>query len=459
MKKQIYIIWIGWIWISAIARYYLHLWYEVFWSDMCNSQLIEKLREEGCKIEIPLSKSFPPREKDFFEKVVYTEAVPEDNPELLEAKKLWIKIQTYPEALAEIANNKKLIAIAWTHGKSTTTSLTSIVLKNSDENVNAVIWTILKEFWQKNAYFSNSEYFVIEACEYKRSFLKYKPLIWVITNIDLDHLDYYNDLEDYISAFDEFINNIKTWGFAILNWNCPNSKKLLWNRKDINYIEIYDKYAIFTGTGTCIGTSSKKEQEQISEIITFPKIKLKIPWEHILYDAHIAYIIAHMIGLEDKSIINSLENYSWVWRRMEIIWETENWNILMSDYWHHPTEISLTLKALKDQNPARPILTIFQPHQYSRTFELLEDFKTCFYDTDKLIIPNIYESRDNEEDKKKINTQKLVDIIKHDNKLNWENFEKTLDLINQWDKENKFWIILLQGAWDIDNLRHKIKTV
>jgi len=443
MNKKIYIIWIGWIGISAIARYYLHMWYEVFWSDKTNSELIEKLKKEWCDIIIWKDKNKITKD---FEKIIYTEAVPENQEELQKAKKLWLKIQTYPEALAEIANNKKLIAIAWTHWKSTTSSLTAITLKNSEFWVNAVIGTILKEFNWKNAYFSDSDYFVIEACEYKRSFLRYKPLIWAITNIDLDHLDYYKDLEDYISAFDEFINNIRPWWFAILNWNCPNSKKLIWKRKDINYIEIFDKYAVYTNT------------KQESEIITFPEIKLKIPWKHILFDAHIAYIIAHMVWIKDEEIIKSLENYSWVWRRMEIIWKTQWGNILMSDYGHHPTEIKLTLKALKDQNPARPILTVFQPHQYSRTYELLEDFKTCFYDTDKLIIPNIYESRDTKKDKQKINTQKLLDNIKHHDKINWENFEKTLELINKWDQENQFWIILLQGAWDIDNLRYKIKT-
>ncbi len=454
MQKKIYIIWIGWIWISAIARYYLNKWYQIFWSDSTNSELIEILKKEWCDIIIWKNKN---RINNNFEKIVYTEAIPKTQEELKQAKKLWIKIQTYPEALAEIANNKKLIAIAWTHGKSTTTSLTSIVLKNSNIWVNAVVWTILKEFKWKNTYFSNSEYFVIEACEYKRSFLKYKPLVWIITNIELDHLDYYKDLDDYISAFEEFINNIISWGFAILNWNCPNSKNLIWKRNDINYIEIFDKYAVFT---TPHSISPKgREVEQISEIITFPEIKLKIPGKHILFDAHIAYIIGHMLNLEDKQIISSLENYSGVWRRMEIIWKTKWWNILMSDYWHHPTEISLTLKALKDQNPARPILLIFQPHQYSRTYELLNDFKTCFYDSDKLIIPNIYESRDSEEDKKKINTQKLLNNIKHTDKLNWENFEKTLKETEKWDKQNKFWIILLQWAWDIDNLRYKIKTV
>ena len=442
-KKQIYIIWIGGIGISAIARYYLHNWYEVFWSDKTNSELIEKLKQEWANIIIWEDKN---RINKNFEKIVYTEAIPKNHPELEKAKELNLKIQTYPEALAEIANNKKLIAIAWTHWKSTTTSLTSLVLKNSRENVNAVIWTILKEFWEKNAYFSDSEYFVIEACEYKRSFLRYKPLIWAITNIDLDHLDYYKDLEDYISAFREFINNIKTWWFAILNWNCPNSKKLVWERKDINYIEIFEKYAIFTNI------------KWNSEVITFPKINMKVPGNHVLFDAHIAYIIGHMIWIEDEEIVNSLENYSWVWRRMEIIWKTKNWNTLMSDYGHHPTEIKATLKALKDQNPARPILVVFQPHQYSRTFELLQDFKTCFYDCDKLIVPNIYESRDSEDDKKKINTQIFIDNIKHDNKTDWENFKKTLELIEKWDKQNNYWIILLMWAGDVDNLRYKIKT-
>ena len=443
MQKKVYIIWIWWIWISAIARYYLNEWYLVFWSDKTNSELIDKLQSEWCEIIIWEDKT---RITEKFEKIIYTEAIPKTQEELQKALELKIQIQTYPEALAEIANNKKLIAIAWTHWKSTTTSLTSLVLKDSEVWTSAIIWTILKEFGWKNAHFSNSDYFTIEACEYKRSFLRYKPYVWVITNIDLDHLDYYKDLEDYLSAFEEFINNIRSWWFIILNWNCKNSKTLLYKRSDINYIEIFSNYATFTNT------------KEVAEIITFPEINMKIPGNHILFDAHIAYIIGYMLGLKDYSIVGSLENYSWVWRRMEIIWETDNKNILMSDYWHHPTEILLTLKALKDQNPARPILTIFQPHQYNRTIELLEEFKTCFYDTDKLIIPNIYESRDSESDKKKINSKILIEHIKHDNKLDWENFEKTLIEIEKWDIENNYWIILLMWAWDIDNLRQKIKT-
>ena len=445
MKKQVYIIWIGWIGISAIARYYLHIWYEVFWSDMSNSDLIEKLIEEGCNIIIWKNKD---RINQNFEKIIYTEAVPKTQEELQKAVELNVQIQTYPEALAEIVNSKKLIAISWTHWKSTTTSLTSLVLKNSKESVNTIVGTILKEFWWKNAYFSDSEYFVIESCEYKRSFLKYKPTVAVVINIEIDHLDYYKDLEDYISAYREFIENVKPWGFVILNWEDKNCKKLLNLRSDVNYIEIYSDN--FTHPQPLPFKEGGKEKT------FFPEINMKIPWEHILFDAKIAYVIWIMVWVEETKIINSLEEYSWVWRRMEIIWKTKSWNTLMSDYWHHPTEIRLTLKALKENNNWK-ILTIFQPHQYNRTLELLEDFKTCFWDTDTLIVPNIYESRDSEEDKKKINSSKFVELINHSDKIDWENFKNTLILISKWEKENKYWIILLMWAGNIDDLRKKIE--
>jgi len=439
MQKKVYIIWIWWIGISAIARYYLNAWYLVFGSDKTNSELIEKLKKEWCDIIIWIDES---RVNNSFEKIIYTEAIQKTQAELKKAIKLNLEILTYPEALAQIANNKKLIAIAWTHWKSTTTSLTSLVLKNSTFWVNAVIWTILKEFWQKNAYFSDSPYFVIEACEYKRSFLKYKPTVAIIVNIEIDHLDYYKDLDDYISAYASFLDNIVTWWFAILNWDDLNCRKLIWLRDDINYIEVHNNYFLYK-----------------NEIITFPKIDMQIPWNHILFDAKLAYISWYMFWLEEKEIVQSLENYSWVWRRMEIIWNTENNNILMSDYGHHPTEIRLTLKALKDSYPAKTIITIFQPHQYNRTIELLKDFKTCFYDTDKLIVPDIYESRDNEEDKKNMTTEIFVQNIKHGDKINWKWLNNTLELIRNFDKQNpNNSIIILMWAWDVDDLRYKIKT-
>ncbi|MDD3645877.1 MAG: UDP-N-acetylmuramate--L-alanine ligase [Candidatus Gracilibacteria bacterium] len=438
MDKKIYVIGIGGIGVSAIARYYLFMGWKVFGSDKVDSELIKKLKIEGCDIIIGEDEN---RLDNNFNLVVYTEAIPQNQIELKKSKEFGIKTLSYPEALASIVNDKKLITIAGTHGKSTTTSLTSLVLKNSSEGVNSIVGTILKEFGSKNTYFSDSPYFVIEACEYKRSFLKYKPTVAVITNIEADHLDYYKDLDDYMLGFKEYIDNVILGGFVILNGEDINCRKLIGLRKNISYIEVYNKYFIFR-----------------NEIIAFPEIKMQVPGEHILYDAHIAYIIGHMAGIKNEEIIKSLENYSGVWRRMEIVGTTQNLNTLMSDYGHHPTEIKVTLKALKDANPAKTILTVFQPHQYNRTIELLDDFKTCFYDTDKLIVPDIYESRDSEEDKKKINSKIFVEQIKHPDKLDGQGLENTLKLIEDFDNTYTNSIILLLGAGNVDDLRYKIKT-
>jgi len=437
--KKIYIIWIWWIWISWIARYYKENWYRVYWSDKINSELIWKLQNEW--IDIIIWENDNKIDKSF-EKVIYTEAIPKTQIELQKAISLWIKTLSYPEALAEIVNKKKLITIAWSHWKSTTTAMTALVLKNSSKNVNALVGSLLKEFDGKNVFFSNSEYFVLEACEYKRSFLSYKPYIWVITNIDLDHLDYYKDLSDYISAFESYANNITPWWYLILDWNCINSLTLLNKRKNINYIVVYeDKY--------------------ISNSIDFyfPNLNLKIPWKHIEFDAKLAFVVWKIIWIQENEIKKSLEDYNGIWRRSEIIWLTENNNILISDYGHHPTEISLNLWALKKKYLDKKIVTVFQPHQYNRTLELLKDFKNCFSDTDILIIPDIYESRDSEEDKKKIDWKKLTEYINHSNKIFWYWLKNTLEIIKKLDKENPWeLVIILQWAGNIDDLRYEIET-
>lgn len=442
-KDKIYIIWIWGIWISALARYYLQHSYAVYWSDMNNSDITNELINEWVNMVIWES---PERLNKDFKFIVYTEAVPEAQKEIKKAKQLWLEILTYPQALAKIANSKKLITIAWTHGKSTTTSLVSLVLLNSQCDFTSIVWTLLREFWNKNFFYrrntQDEEYFILEACEYKRSYLNYKPTVWIITNIELDHLDYYKDLKDYINSFSEYINNIIPWWYLIINWDDKNCRKLIWLRKDISYIEVFKKYFIHNG-----------------QQYPFPIIDMKVPWEHILFDAKIAYITGHMIWINDEKNINSLEWYTGVWRRMELIWKTVHNNLLYSDYGHHPTEVSLTLKAMKESNVDKKILTIFQPHQYSRTYELLEGFKNCFKNTDKLIISDIYKSRDTEEDMKKINSEMLVKNIKHENVINWKWLKNTLKLIEEFDKKNTNSIMILMWAWNIDNLRNKIKTV
>jgi len=439
MNKKIYIIWIGWILMSAIARYYNEHWYSVIWSDSTDSELVQALVSEWIDIIIWADDS---RIDDSFEKVIYTEAIPFTQKEMKKASQLWIPMTTWPEAISKLSEDKKLIAIAGTHGKSTTTSLCSILLQNSELWINAIVGTILKEFNNKNSYFSDSQYFTVEACEYNRSFLNYNPYIWIITNIEIDHLDYYKDLDDYISAFKEFINNIKSWWYIILNWNDENCKKLIWLRNDITYIEVFEDHFSLN-----------------NEVISFPKINMHVPWNHILFDAHLAYCLWQILSLDSDYIKSSLEKYTWVWRRMEVIGQTDNGNILISDYWHHPTEIKLTLQSIKEKYKDKTLLTVFQPHQYNRTIELLEWFKTSFVDTDILIISDIYESRDSKEDKEIMSTDILLDNVIHDKKYNGQWLEWSRNFINNYEVDNKNnTVILLLWAGSVDNLRYKIKT-
>ncbi|MCP4523257.1 MAG: hypothetical protein GY828_03490, partial [Candidatus Gracilibacteria bacterium] len=361
-QKKIYIIGIGGIGISAIARYYNQMGYLVYGSDSTDSELIQTLIGEGIHIFIGERPDFITPD---ITQVIYTEAVPISQSELSNAIDQSIPTFTYPESLANIANVKKLIAISGTHGKSTTTSFTSILMKNSSHNINAVIGTLLKEFGGKNAYFSESDYFAIEACEYKRSFLQYHPYIAVITNIEIDHLDYYKDLDDYISAYEEFISHVQPGGYVILNGDDSNCKKLLGKRTDLKYIEIYSNFYIYGG-----------------EKILFSDLSLQIPGSHILFDAHIAYVIGKIVGIPEKEIVLSLEAYNGVWRRMEQVGITQSNNILLSDYGHHPTEVQLTLDSIQQKYPDKKILTLFQPHQYNRTIELIDGFVDSFTKTD-----------------------------------------------------------------------------
>jgi len=446
-QKYIYLIGIWWIWVSALARYYLSQNCFVSGSDSTDSELIASLSAEWCDIIIWENSDRITQDIDL---VIHTEAIPMQHSELEKAQKQGIKTLKYNQALAEVVNKSKLIAVTGTHGKSTTTSMISQVLKNSDEDFSAIIGTLLKEFDGKNFFTRwKNNYFAIEACEHKEHFLAYKPSLWIITNIEYDHADYFKTPQDYIDAFEKFISNILPWWFCVINWDDINCQKLIWLRKDIHYI---------IARRDNFSTIFPNETHE-SNIEEYPEIIVHIPGEHILFDAKLAYIVSHMIGIPELVALETLEEYSWVWRRMEQIGKTTHGNILMSDYAHHPTEILTTLSALKTWFPDKKLYVIFQPHQYSRTIELIEWFKTCFSDADTLIIPDIYESRDSDENKAIMNTKILVESIQHSNVSDWEWMKNTLKGINHYDMNNpSSSILLLLWAWNIDNLRYKIKT-
>ncbi len=192
------------------------------------------------------------------------------------------------------------------------------------------------------------------------------------------------------------------------------------------------------------------------KFLPLPDMHLQVPGEHLLQDAHLAYTVGRLLGMKDEIIVPKLEGYMGSWRRSEIVGTTENGNMLMSDYGHHPNEIRPTLRAIREKYSDKKLFVVFQPHQYSRTRELLAEFATSFGDTDLLVIPDIYFSRDKKEDVDWMTVEKLIETIRP-NQPNIENgngLENTVKLIREYDAKNQnSSIILLLGAGDIDSIR------
>ena len=320
--------------------------------------------------------------------------------------------------------------------------MTGIMLAGSAVGNSVLVGTQVPGLGNSNMYIEQSEYFTIEACEYKRAFLAYRPYITIITNIDLDHLDYYRDLEDYISAFQSLIN--QTSGYVVYDMDDLNAQKLDFSKTRAKPIRMNH-----TGWYNADGKFS-----------LFPDIELQVPGNHLLFDAKLAFTVGKVLGLEDVYITKKLESYTGCWRRSEIIRTTENGNIMMSDYGHHPTEIRLTLEAIAEKYANKKLFVVFQPHQHSRTRELIEGFMTSFDSADMLVIPDIYFSRDSDEDVRYMTMERLIESlqVRYPFIRNGNGLKNTLEYIKKFDKENpNSSIILLLGAGDVDTLRTEIR--
>lgn len=371
--KAVHFIGIGGIGISAIARMFLMRnnpletsgRVRVTGSDLSESEVTEGLRQAGAIIFIGEDAKNVPDDCDL---VIYTIAIPPDNPEFTEAKRRGILLMSYPEALGEISRDKFTIAVSGTHGKTTTTAMIAKILMDAKLAPTVIVGSFLlsNKKTKTNFIAGKSKYLVVEACEYRRSFLNLSPRILVITNIDNDHLDYYKDMNDIISAFNQLVTKVPKSGFAVTDAKNRNIKLALKNVK--SRISDYKLQAT--------------------------SYKLKIPGPHNILNAQAALAVARVLGIDEKSAIQSLENFSGAWRRFEFRGKAKNSARVYDDYGHHPTEIRATLSGARELFPKQKIVVVFQPHLYSRTKDHLVAFGKCFKQADEVIILPIYPARE-----------------------------------------------------------------
>jgi UDP-N-acetylmuramate--alanine ligase len=381
--KKIHFIGIGGIGMSGIAELLLNQGFIVSGSDVASSETIDRLIALGARINIGHASE---NLKDA-QVVVFSSAVKPDNPECINAKDRGIPLIPRAEMLSELMRMKYSIAIAGTHGKTTTTSMLATILSRAGLDPTAIIGGKV-DIFNSNAKLGEGDLLVAEADESDRSFLKLAPIIAVVTNIEAEHLDCYRDIDDIRETFIKFMNKVPFYGFNMVCLDDENIQLVLprLERKVITYgshTQALYRYAepSFSGFGSSF--KAFKDGTFLSEIT------LNVPGTHNCLNAMAALATAYELGVDIKVIQQSLLAFSGVQRRCHVRGE-KNGITVMDDYGHHPTEIKMTLKALKNGFPNRRIVAVFQPHRYSRTRDLFDDFVNAFYDASVLYVTEIY---------------------------------------------------------------------
>lgn len=406
--KKFHLIGAGGIGMSGLAVLLLKNNAIVTGSDQTQTQVTDHLCELGADIKIGHDASHL---CDDIDAVVISAAITESNPELQQARKLGAVVYKYAEMLGGVMDFYEGIAVAGTHGKSTTSGWLTYLLKQAQIDTNYVIGADICQLHSSSGV-GESEYFVAEACEYDRSFLNLKPKIACILNIEPDHLDYYKDEAEIVEAFDEFAHGIKPGGMVIANGQDENVREILKKfDKNINYKTFgLDKKCDFYADN--LSTQNGLYSFDIFERGQFlGRAGISLPGKHNVYNALAVTSIAVSLGLEPKKVIELLPGFTGMDRRLMFKGQFNGITVL-DDYAHHPTEIMASLAAIRDRYNPKRLWCIFQPHQYSRTRFLLDDFTESFKLADLTIVPEIYFVRDSLESKTQINAQILVERIK-----------------------------------------------
>ncbi len=391
--KHVHFVGIGGVGMSGIAEVLLNLGFSVSGSDLKEGAAVQHLRSLGAIISI----GHRAENISQTDVIVVSSAVSDKNPEVIEAKKRRIPVVPRAAMLAEIMRFRYGIAVAGTHGKTTTTSLLASVLAEGGLDPTFVIGGKLNSAGT-NARLGESRYLVAEADESDASFLFLQPMISIVTNIDADHMDTYDgDFEKLKQTFVEFLHHLPFYGTAVLCIDDENIASILSDVsrpfKTYGFSEDADYRAshIQHNGSVCHFRVSSPENEN------WLNIKMNMSGDHNIQNAMAAIVVAHQLGVDDQSILDALVSFSGIARRFQVYGgltfkgEAGSKNaMLIDDYGHHPTEIKSMLKTIRDGWPKNRMVVVFQPHRYTRTRDLFEDFANVLIEPDVLIMTEVY---------------------------------------------------------------------
>lgn len=385
--RKIYFVGIGGIGMSGIAEVLLNLSYEVSGSDKSLSDITDHLAKKGAKIY----EGHSPKNVKDVDVLVYSSAVTTDNPEVIEANRQKIPVIKRAEMLGELMRLKFGIAIAGTHGKTTTTSLTGAVLTAGALDPTLIIGGKVRSL-NTNAQLGKSDFLVAEVDEFDRSLLTIIPTIAVITNIESDHLECYEDMDDLKNSFLMFANKVPFYGKVIVCLDSPVIQEILNSIK--RKVETYG----FSSQADLTARNIQYSSNGVSFDAHYHNnllgsVKLQIPGKHNVLNALASISVGLELDIPFSKIQKALQEFSGVNRRFEIR-AIINDIMVVDDYAHHPTEIIATLQGARTGWPDRRIVAVFQPHLYSRTRNFYKEFARSFFDADVLFVTEIYPARE-----------------------------------------------------------------
>ena len=446
--KRIHFIGIGGSGMSGIAEVLINQNYEVSGSDQIKSSVTDHLESLGADIH------FNHKPENVFGKhvVVVSSAIRNDNSEVKAAKKEMIPVIPRAEMLAELMRMKYGIAIAGTHGKTTTTSLVANVLAGGNLDPTVIVGGKLKNMGG-HAKLGQSKFLVAEADESDGSFLRLSPTLSVVTTLDAEHMDYYQTMQNMKSTFLEFLNKVPFYGSAIICMDDPNLQSLLPKIEKRTITYGLKKQADYTAQEISIN-NLKTNFTVFHHGKKLGKISSGSLGNHNISNTLAAIAVGMELNIEFSTIADALKNFSGVQRRFEILHQS-NSLVIVDDYGHHPAEILATLTTAKTVWPDRRLIVVFQPHRYSRTQYLLENFYSSFNDADKLILLDIYGA--GEKPIEGINSRKLAKGIREYGHKNVEHIEDADSLVPQLKFSLQSGdVVLTLGAGNIGELAHKL---
>lgn len=427
-KQMVYFIGISGIGVSSLAQYHLAKGTEVSGSDLSSSSITKELERLGAKIIIgEHKKNNLPEEARH---VIYTSATSKENPELKEALGRRLKIQSYAEALGDMTKDYRTITVSGAHGKSTTTALAALILEGGGFDPTVIIGTKLKEFGNSNFRAGQSPYLLLEADEWNKSFLNYRPWTAIVTNIDAEHLDTYKNVKEVEKTFAKYLARV------------PSDGKIIANADDSRLEKIARRF------GEKVIWYSLRDRE--AEILR--KI-LRVHGEHNVSNALAALKLGRLLGIHEPVILQALEKFSGAWRRFEFK-GIANGAFIFTDYGHHPREIQATLAAARGRFPFRRIWCVYQPHQHQRLAYLWDDFVEAFDAADRVSLLPVYDvaGRETTEALKKVNSLKLSRALEKRGKnvCCHNSFSKAKKHIDANSRPGD--VIMIMGAGDIYKL-------